>query len=733
MMDMKAAMAIGTAVGLLASNCSAFAQSDSGADTVPPSEAISDIVVTAQKRSESVQNTPLAVTAISEAELASRQVTDFEKLAPSLPNINFGKNVGFARIAIRGLGFDSTTAGQEGRVAYHTDGVYISRPSAQLASFFDISRVEVIRGPQGTLYGRNATAGAVNVITNDPSATTGGYGKLTVGNYGLVTGEGALTGAVNDQISARLAFQATRRNGYGENLLTGADIDNERSFALRTKVKYQPGDTFSITLAAEYSHQDDSNFVYHYIAPGKPGVTPVGPRVGGRVAPDPRDTYGDDDQINTRRFFGTSAIATLDLGFAEATSITAYRDSNTRYISDADGTDVQVGTFHIDEVARQFSQELRLGGKIGRINWLIGGFYFDEDIYARTTFSEVRAPNPALGGRLTQGLDFRGNFNSKASAVFGQVDWEIAEGLKASAGIRFSHERKSADQRGVVDFVTPYDPAVAPAYNLFQAASTSFDSTTPRFNLEYRFSPQIMAYATFAKGFKSGGYALSSFGAPVEPEKLTDYEAGIKADLLDGHMRLNIAGFYYDYTNLQVQRIIGGTAVPVNAASAKVKGVESEFILRPVARFELSGNASLLHARFTDFLTEDSARLELGTLDLSGNRLAQAPDYVINLAAQYTAPLAAASLTLRAEANWTDKVYFSAYNRSEVSQQAFGKYNASLAYEADAGWTVTMFVRNMADKRTISTEQVSGAFFGFPIMGAYDPPRTFGASVGYRF
>lgn len=713
----------------------ALAQENEGRETSadPANEGIEDIIVTAQKRSESAQRTPLAITAVSGDDLASRQITDFEKLAPSLPNVNFGKNVGFARIAIRGLGFDSTTAGQEGRVAYHTDGVYISRPTAQLTSFFDIQRVEVIRGPQGTLYGRNATAGAVNVVTKDPAQVSAGYVKLTVGSFGLVGTEGAYTGSVSQNLSARIAFQTTDRGGYGKNQLTGEEIDNEHSFAVRAKLKFEPSSTTSFVLSAEYAHQDDNNFVYHYMAPGKPGVVPVGPRIGGRVALDPRDTFADDDQINTRRFFSASATLTTELGFADLTSITAYRDSNTEFVSDADGTDLQIGTLHIDEIARQFSQEVRLNGEIGAVKWLVGGFYFDEHIYARSTFDAVRAPNPALLGRLTQGLDFRGNFKTEAYAGFGQLDVELLDGLRASAGIRFSHEKKFIDQRGVVDLVTPFNPAVAPAYNQFQNTSASFDSTTPRLSIEYTLAPRVLLYATYSRGFKSGGFALSALGLPVQPEQLTDYEAGLKSDLLDGRLRLNLAGFYYDYKNLQVQRIVGGTAIQVNAASSKVKGLEAEFVAEPFEGLQLSGNASWLNSRFTEFLTEDSARLELGTLNLSGNQLPQAPEYVFNLAAQYSFTMPSGALTIRGEANWTDKVFFSAYNRPEVSQGAFSKFNVSIAYEAQNGLSVSAFVRNIGNKRTISTEQVSGGFFGFPILGAFDPPRTFGATLGYRF
>ena len=700
----------------------------------PPEAApggLQEVIVTAQKRSQSIQSVPLAVSAVGGEALQERQINDIEDLAPSLPDVNFGKNVGIARIAIRGLGLDATVPGQEARVAYHTDGVYISRPTAQMDTFFDVNRVEVLRGPQGTLYGRNATAGAVNVITNDPEPTFGGYGRVTMGNYNLMTAEGAITGPLSDGVSARLAFTKTDRDGYGENLVTHQQIDNEHSRAVRAKVKIEPSSAFSVVLSADYSKEDDGNYVYHFLGQGSPGAPPRAVALGGTTPSDPRDTFANVPQTDNREFYGFAANATASLGAVNMTSVTGYRNSYADLSGDHDGTQAPVSAIRILEKARQFSEELRLDGTVADLRWLVGGFYFNEDGYGEADFSPVLAFTNSFESR---GLLFNGTFKTApATAAFGQLDYEIVPGLTLSAGLRYSRETKSIDQRGQIDLTTPATPNFTPNYTLFQDQSATFSSTTPHVNLEYAITRRILAYATYSQGFKSGGFNLTGFTPPVKPEKLTNYELGLKSDWLDGALRFNASAFDYDYRDLQVQKVVNAAAILVNAATARVRGVETEFVIRPVQPFELSGNVSLLDAKFTAFTTSDPARPALGVMDLSGNELPQAPRLTANAAAQYTFDLHQADLALRGEISGTSRVYFSAFNRNEVSQAGYAKGNVLLTYSRNSGLTCSLWARNVTNRLTVSSSQVSSGFLGFPIMGTFDPPRTFGASVGYRF
>lgn len=689
-----------------------------------------DIIVTAQKRSESAQKAAVAIAAVSGESLQRRQITSIASLAPSLPNVTFGEEVGIARIAIRGLGTDTSVPAQEGRVAYHTDGVYISRTTAPLSTFFDIDRVEVVYGPQGTLYGRNATAGAINVITSDPGETFGGYMHLRAGNYGLFTEDGALTGPLTDTVSARLAFTRTDRDGYGRDLFTGQQIDNEHSFAVRGKIKIEPSNNFKWVLSADYSKADDAASFYHYLGQGSPDAAPRSAALGGTTPSNPRDAYANAPQRNYTKFYGFGSDLKLDLGAVSLTSVTGLRHSYTELSGDTDGTQANVGMIHYIEDSSQFSEELRLNGKISNIKWIVGGYYFHEKIYGQADYSPIL---DFTNNYQSQGLLFNGHFKTVAGAAFGQIDWDIVNGLTLSAGLRYSREKRSIKERGAIDFVAAATPNFIPNYFLFENDSATFSSTTPKFTIQYQAAPKVLTYATYSKGFKSGGFSLTTFSSAVLPEVLTDYEVGLKSDWLNGRLRFNASAFYYQYKNLQVEEILAAGAIFVNAAAAHLKGIEAELIIRPVPGFEISGNVSYLDSTFTSFALADPSRPSLGTVNLAGNQLPEAPKHAANAAAQYSFAVPRGQLVLRGEISYTDRVYFSPFNRRDVSQAAYAKGNILATYTGDNGISASLWVRNIANLRTISSAQVTSGFLGYPISGGYDAPRTFGGSIGYRF
>lgn len=703
-----------------------------GADASEPT-AFDEIIVTAQRRETSIQDTPLAINALGGDEMASRQITDLESLSAALPNVNFGRNVGFARIAIRGVGLDTTTTGQEGRVAYHLDGVYISRPSATGGTFFDIDRVEVVRGPQGTLYGRNATAGAINVITNNPSENLEGYIRTTVGNYNLIMSEGAIGGPIAGPVSARVAGQIVKRDGFSKNLFLGNDHDDQDTWSLRGKIRFEPSDDFDLVISGDYHSEDDRNYTYHYLGPGKAGVVPLGQRLGGSTAADPRDNYADSPTTNRRTFRGLSAVANWRLPWATLTSISGYRDSRVRWSSDQDNTEVAVTVFNMVERSKQYSQELRLAGDFGRGNWLVGGYYFKENIFGYNDFTPMTRAVTGGPNTLARGLYYGGDIEAESYAVFGQVDFEITDALILQLGARYSDESKRVDE-----FTTRLDLATAPTADpvirATQKASVSADSFSPRVGLQYKLSRDAMVYASYSKGFKSGGFNLGAINPAYAPEELTSYEIGLKADWLDGRLRTNLSAFDYSYDNLQVQKLVGATVQVVNAASAKIRGIEAELKAIPVEHLELGIDMSFFDSKYRNFSTADPARAELGVIDLSGNRLSQAPDYTISASAQYTVPTAVGDFRFRIESRWVDRVYFSPFNVEETSQDANSKINLFLNYKhRDGRWTASAFVRNLTDKTTVASSQVSASLFGFPVLGAFDPPRTYGFELGHAF
>lgn len=721
----------------------AFAQ-QAGTPAAAPSEdqGLQDIVVTAQRRAEAVQSTPLAITALGGSDLEDRRITTVEGLNTLVPNMNFARYAGVAQVAIRGVAFDVINPGAEGRAAIYNDGVYVSRPSAALANFFDVERVEVLRGPQGTLYGRNATAGAVNIISRDPTPEVEGYGRLTIGNYGHVQVDAAVGGPLSETVSARLAVQTIDHSGFGKNVSFRQDVDNEHTRAVRAKILFQPSDDFNFKLTGEYNNRDDASAGRHNIGDGRgrPDVTPRGIALGGTFAANPRDIAG--YPIGYRRdIYGLSGEANWDVGSAVTlTSVTGYRNTHVRIASNTDSTTKLLSPQQIDEKAWQVSQEIRANIDLERVKLIVGGYYFHEKIDG-FTFTQLDGaatrPGPPgfqLGtpGVLIYGADFGGRLKTDAYAAFGQADIDITDQLTLVLGARYSHERKIIDEYNVVDLTTIYTGVRRTDYPR-SLKSASFNSFDPKITLNFKPSDGILIYATFSQGFKSGGFALGGMLPAFKPEKLKDYEVGVKADLLDRRLRVNLAGFYYDYKNLQVTKVNGTLVTTENAANATIKGIEAEIRAVPVEGFNLGVNVSYLDARFDEFFTAEPARPALGVQSLAGNRISQSPRYIVSGDFAYEWNVGEGNMFVRGDVTWKDRIYFSPFNRPEVSQAPYAIANASIGYKSDKGWEVSAYVRNLTDKLYRTSTTVGNVFGGFSLGGQYGDPRTYGVTFGYNF
>lgn len=709
------------------------------------SESSNEIIVTATKRETSVQETAISISVVGGDALQTRQITNIESLAQQLPGVNFAQTTGIGRISIRGIGLNTDGVGTEGRVAYHTDGVYISRPAAALAGFYDIERVEVLRGPQGTLYGRNATGGTINVITRKPTAELGGYLEASYGNYNAMRLEGAVGGPLADGVSARISFQLNERDGYGKNLTTNTPIDDYSTRALRGQLKLNPSDNFEVLLSADWFKQDDHAFGFHYLGLGSlpdatttpplTGATPLGLLLGGTVPTNVRDATGDQSTFNKRTFWGLGATMKLDLGAVEITSITGYRNSKFDILTDLDVTSAKISAFNQQEKSRQFSEELRFSGKIGGADWMIGGYYFNESLFGgvRIALDPVIFGAPVLTG-LMQGYYAFGDLDTEAWAAFGNVSLPLGDRLTARIGARYSDERRNSNELLKFDFANSYPPFAAHFPGTPVPNTASWSSFTPSATLEYKANEDLFLYATYSRGFKSGGFNLGLMQAPYNPETLSSYEAGIRAKWLDGHLTTNLSAFYYDYKDMQVSKIDGTSTVIENAAGAHVKGLEAEITARPFAGLQIDAGISLLDAKFTNYVSADPARLALGPLNLSGNRPPYAPTYTINLGASETFETGIGEFTIRGEARMVDRVWGSAYNSPHVSQPAYELYNAFLTWKSSGGnLSATAFVRNIANKTVLSGVIVGTSLIGYPLIGSLEPPRTYGLTLGVKF
>lgn len=495
----------------------------------PNAEGIPDIVVTAQKRSESLQKVPLAVTALSGATLQRSGITDLQGATSSIPSLNLGQQVGVAKISLRGIGLESLQPGAEGSIAFYVDGVFISRSIAALASFYDVDQVEVLRGPQGTLYGRNATGGAINIRSRAPTKDTTGYVNLTVGNYNRVVAEGAVSGTiVPGLITARVAFQTQDRDGYGRNIVTGNRIDDLNSRAVRGSIRITPSDRLTLDLVGDYYRQNDSSGGYHYLggagftAPGVP-FSPIAVTLGGRVPDKIRDIANNSDPLNRVNSWGVHGKLSYELTpEIEFTSLTAYRDLSYATKNDIDSTSAQVGNLYQGEQDWQFSQEVQLAGRSDRLNWLIGGFYFRENDRGQLAIPfdnrivGIPAPNAFVRGYYGGGY-----IKTDALAAFGQASYEILDHLRLTLGARYSTEKKTNRDESAFDVSTPYDPGAPIGETLATPPGAAsivrdkrFNSFTPKVALDYQATRDVLLYASWSKGFKSGAYSLGSFTPP---------------------------------------------------------------------------------------------------------------------------------------------------------------------------------------------------------------------------
>lgn len=727
-------------------------QTEGPAEPADSSRFAGDIIVTAQKRSESIQDVPIAISAVSGDALQRSAINGLEGLQSSVPNLNIGQTSGAARIALRGVGSENLGTGAEGSIAFHVNGVFISRTAAALSSFYDIDRIEVLRGPQGTLYGRNATSGAINVITKKPTGESEGYFNLTLGSYQTLRAEGAFNvPIVADTINARVAFQTVNHDGYGHNIITGSDIDDSSTKSVRATIEVLPSDTSSIVLSADYHHEDDRNYVYHYFgtagqdAAGNP-ITPVGVLAGGVLPSRIQDVAHAKDPRNQREFWGVSADVKLDVGFAELRSLTAYRETNYFTRTDLDQTSAVIAEpFSQREDAKQFSQELQLTGDGDRFRWLIGGYYFYEQNDARQVLpiSTFSLGAPLAVAYLTQGLETVGPLDTKAAAAFGQLTYEVIDDLSLTLGARYSWEEKKVDNTLQIDFATPYDPnnPLVPLARLQD--TTSFKDFTPRIGVDYKINRDMLLYASFSQGFKSGTYNLGLIQPPLNPEKITAYEAGLKTTLAGGVGRVNVAGFYYDYTDLQVGKVINNFLGLENAATARIYGVEVESWFNPATNFELNATFSWLNARFKNYISVDPARPAgdgvttdengVPAFDLSGKALSQAPDFSASAGAHYRFDLGEYFLRVRGEVSWKDRIYFSPFNVREVSESPSTKGNVFVTIgDADERWSLTAFAKNLG-RRTIQNAYVNTALVGFTVTGGLDEPELYGLTGRFNF
>ncbi|QUT07267.1 TonB-dependent receptor [Sphingobium phenoxybenzoativorans] len=706
------------------------AQTDDSANPA----GLEEIIVTAERKSASVQSTPISISAIGGDALAANHVVNIEGMTESLANVQFARNTGDAKIFIRGVGYDSVAPGGETRVAVYSDGAYLPRSQSVLLGMFDVNRVEVLRGPQGTLYGRNATAGAINILTNDPTRELSGYATLGVGNYGLIRTEGAVSGTIAGDLRGRLAFQTLDQSGYGKNIDTGEDVDDGHIRSIRGTLMQDVGNV-TVRIEGDYSWEKDHRYGRRFVGRGNPAVTPL-PFAFGYVAPsDPRDAAGLGPQ-NRIETYGTTAQLTWKLSDdIQLVSVSALRHLTASLDTNIDQTTSGFSRQFLRERSTSASEELRLQATLGIVDFILGGYYFHEKNYAQNTIPLAGVALGIPGNQaLFQGSDARGTVRTNAFAGFARATIHATDRLGLDVGIRYSDEKKSINETNQFDFRRLYDPSNPLIPRSSANRSSRWTSVDPTATLHYQFPNNIFAYATFSQGFKSGGFNIGSVQPPFAPEKLRNYEVGLKADLFDRKLRANIAAFHYDYTNLQVNIARGTLLLTENASSATIDGGELELTALPVRDLTLSANFSYLDGRYKDFISVDPSRAALGPLNLDGNQLTYAPKYKASGRAEYIVHAAVGDFVPWMEVNYTSRVQFSQFNLPNVSQAAYTLVNLGVRFERpDSGFSIAGYVRNLTNKDYYSGQQIGTSVLGLINTGQLGAPRTFGVDITKRF
>lgn len=814
-------MSISASAMVLAMAHTAMAQ-----DTVAADNGYDEIIVTAQKRAQSLQDVSVAVSAVSADTLANAGISNLQDMQQLVPSVTFGNDFNQAKVFIRGVGANTSTTGSSTGVALHVDGAYVARAEAQLTSLFDVERVEVLRGPQGSLYGRNAVGGSINIITAKPTDTLHGYARLSYGNYQALNTEAAVSGPVADWLRLRLAAKSEVRDGYGKDPFNNWDVDDLNRKMVRGQAQILFSEKADLLLSAEYFRQDDNSGAVHYYGDAFPGVARLAPLGPAGIATKPRDLGSDEPpSVNSK---SQSYTATFNWELSDAFSITNvanYRDFKTQLIQDLDisavvnrlptATTVQTRTIN----SKQWSNEFQVKYDSDIVNGVVGLYYFGEHQRPRDqvglSSSSGMASNigflatrpTIIDGKLAApgsislayadylcGFDegvapnrvcLRSRLNTEAWAAFGQLNFDLEKAiglnnLTLKLGGRFSHEKVSTANMSVV-MTANANPAAGSVLAFTDAPFTqggtyrqkTFKDFTPEIGLNWQPNGNTLVYYTYSEGFKAGsGENAAGSSTIVKPEKMKNHEVGVKLDMFDRMLTLNLAGYWYKLKDLQINKTIGGgptgyTTIFENAARTEAKGVEIEWMLRPMHRVRLSGGLSYTDSQYKDFLTLDpldprnvaqpgqpaynpvtnpdptafgapcvdgSANVGGCQIQLAGNRTRNSPKWSYNVHGELDLVEGddIGTVTLSGDMSGKSTIYFTEFNRLSEGARSFTLFDAALRWtSAKEDVTASLWIKNIADTlRASSTFAIST---GRVIGATWLPPRTYGFTLGYRY
>ncbi|MEM6581650.1 MAG: TonB-dependent receptor [Pseudomonadota bacterium] len=731
--------------------------------------AIEEITVTARRVSESLQETPVSITAFSQEGLEARQIYSLEGVADFTPALTINSSSAFSgssqtvSVFLRGVGQTDFTMNTDPGVGIYVDDVYLSRSVGGLLDLVDVQRVEVLRGPQGTLFGRNSVGGAINITTVRPAEEFGARIYGTAGSDSWYLGGASVDVPLADNFLTKLSLQYQERDGYVKRTTDGKELGDKDNFSGRLSALWSPTDRLEFFFNADYTRSRENGVPLNLITAVADASFPaahniiVAPQINPALAPFPNgcldpegaivggtacyNSQWETDANSSSTDGGYPVYSNLDVWGAAITasyeinsaltikSVTAYRDLDSEFSREGDGSPLDINATEDIFEYHQWSEELQLIGNAfdGRLNYIIGGFWFEED---------GENPNTVDFGyvRFLSGGDIR----NTSIAAFGQATYDLTDKWAVTAGIRYTEEKKrfTPNQFIISTYNVPFFPPFlnfTPGEPLTtsEQQSTTTSEYTPRFDISYQITDNSMVYAGYSKGFKSGGFTQRIFPAlpeppSFEPETLDSVEAGFKLDLWDNRLRLNGAAYFNWYDDLQVTVPVGVAPTTQNAAEAEIKGFELEVTVLPTEGMTVHFGAGYIDAEYTELDDRVSPTIT------EDNEFPGTPEWTLNGSVSYDFALGDGyTLTPRVDWSYRSDYFFDAENF--VGQDSYDLYNASIALVNDVnGWSARVFGKNLADEDyLLHGEQIlepAGFAMVSPARG-----REWGISLDKRF
>ena len=759
------------------------------AQTTPDADT-DDIVVTTRQRAENVQTVPIAVSVVSGEQLDRAYTVNTQQLSLLVPSLNYSSaNPRNTAFTIRGLGSSVVAVSQandglEGGVGFYIDQVYHARPATAAFDFSDIDRIEVLRGPQGTLFGKNSTAGAISITTRLPTFTPEASEEISVGSFNYVQAKASASLPLTDTIAARISGLVTRRDGVIRNIVTGEDHNGIGNQAVRGQLLFQPNDRVSVRLIADFTNFESNccTQVYFRVAPTLKPAARQYPALAAGVgytpaSLDPYDRVTDIDAalgVSTNEG-GVSAIANWNLGAATLTSVSAWRFWNWDAANDRDYTGLPIQLVqHIPSRQDQYSQELRLASNgEGALSYVGGLYFFRQRVIGRpiSIYGPLAAyylVGPTTGAAATPvpgnlldgfGSDGRTDFQSNSYAAFGEVNWRPLRGLTITGGLRYTYEKKkgSYDTFTFGGLQTANAALNSAKLSILRgqdyAARVNGGALTGRANLAYQFTPDVFGYAGFARGAKSGGINMSGLPldnanqpalntAVVRPEQNTNYEIGLKTRLFGRRLTLNVDAYYTRVTDFQANVTDTGAAAALrtylaNIPKVTVKGIEADANVQVSKRFSLNASAAYADGKYDSYPNGPCPIERIGSAttvcDLSGIALPSLPKWSVTYGGDYALPIdpLGGSIALHLDGRSQTKQFGDPTGSAYTVIGGYTLVNGSVGFRSRRGWEIAVFTRNLFDRNYIQNVTIQAGNTGL-ILATPSDPRTVGVTFRAR-